>query len=492
MSATVTERHPLQPLPMATNQRTGSRRRSARLAFGEEERVRDGYSDGTAKKSKSTNGTAGAGKRVKTCRSHWLLESQKVVLTIEAAIYEEDDNGFTFTRAKSKPTRLKAAARPRTEPIVEDDPPPDPVKQVRKAKEIPGSPDSKDEKGRRKTRKRSIDDTSKLTEPSNSRSRDEQATPEPEKLPERRLDQGAAGEKETKIALPFSDTPVIQRNKAMRTARASGIGNRRSSLGMRGRRASSLIEQGGNAIPHKEVAVKDFYKHIASDGISEPRRMKQLLTWCATRVMGEKAAYASGVEGSARAAARVIQEELLKDIANRSEMSDWFNREEIQPAELLVKKPNPRNIANAQKVQDLEREIADLRVQKASYTSLLTLRPPAPSALSQQAQNPSLLPADQLPLHQLLSQQEPLHRTTHTRLSALTSTLELSTDTLSHAVHAIESWRTQAERVGDAVLGGVAARLEERKEQVREKAGTKNVDGVEVLRALAGALDGDG
>lgn len=47
----------------------------------------------------------------------------------------------------------------------------------------------------------------------------------------------------TKIALPFADTPVISRNKAMRQDRASK-GERRSSLGLRGRRASSLIESG--------------------------------------------------------------------------------------------------------------------------------------------------------------------------------------------------------------------------------------------------------
>jgi len=47
----------------------------------------------------------------------------------------------------------------------------------------------------------------------------------------------------TKISLPFADTPVISRNKAMRD-RKSGKGERRSSLGLRGRRASSLIDSG--------------------------------------------------------------------------------------------------------------------------------------------------------------------------------------------------------------------------------------------------------
>ena len=113
----------------------------------------------------------------------------------------------------------------------------------------------------------------------------------------------------TKISLPFADTPVIRKNKAMRQGKG-GKGDRRSSLGMRGRRASSLIESGNSngkpaqeerywtdegwklisllALPHSEVHAEDFYKHIESDGLTEPRRMRQLLTWCATRALEEQ------------------------------------------------------------------------------------------------------------------------------------------------------------------------------------------------------------
>jgi kinetochore protein Mis13/DSN1 len=49
----------------------------------------------------------------------------------------------------------------------------------------------------------------------------------------------------SKIALPLADTPVIRRNKEMREGRA-GKKQRRSSLGMRGRRASSLIDSGAS------------------------------------------------------------------------------------------------------------------------------------------------------------------------------------------------------------------------------------------------------
>jgi hypothetical protein len=58
------------------------------------------------------------------------------------------------------------------------------------------------------------------------------------------------------------------------------------------------------------------------------------------------------------AAARVIQEELLKDLANRSELSDWFSREDTAPLPaVVVKKPNPKNVQNAEKIKELEEQI---------------------------------------------------------------------------------------------------------------------------------------
>jgi kinetochore protein Mis13/DSN1 len=93
-----------------------------------------------------------------------------------------------------------------------------------------------------------------------------------------------------KIALPFSDTPVINRNKDFR--KKGGSSQRRSSLGMRGRRASSLIENGHSAIPHREVDASEFYKHI-EEGMLEPRRMRQLLTWCGERALSEKPPHGS-------------------------------------------------------------------------------------------------------------------------------------------------------------------------------------------------------
>lgn len=69
------------------------------------------------------------------------------------------------------------------------------------------------------------------------------------------------------------------------------------------------------------------------------------------------------LEGRAEAAtdyilARVIQEELAQDLVTKGTLSDWFSRDESVPPQIpLRKKPNPRNVANAAKAEELEKEL---------------------------------------------------------------------------------------------------------------------------------------
>lgn len=86
--------------------------------------------------------------------------------------------------------------------------------------------------------------------------------------------------------------------------------------------------------------------------------MRQLLTWCATRAMHPKPQGTNFEEASARSAARVIEEELLKDLANKSELSDWFSREDAPaPVVPLPERPNPKNVQNTAKITELEEQI---------------------------------------------------------------------------------------------------------------------------------------
>ncbi|KAN0083260.1 Mis12-Mtw1 protein family domain containing protein [Elaphomyces granulatus] len=313
----------------------------------------------------------------------------------------------------------------------------------------------------------------------------------------------------SKIALPFTDTPVIRRNKEMREGR--GRTQRRSSLGMRGRRASSLIESGvSNALPHKEVDTVGFYKHIASEGLSEPRRMKQLLTWCATRAMGSKPSGSRSDDDSARLAARVIQEELLQDFSNKSELSDWFGREDADPPALVVRKPNPKNLQNAEKIKELEEQIQRLQIERQAFNALLG--PPrivriCPGAsgdeqLGQQDDRPGgrlldkgqsdgrLSGIDISLLHpsqqSLLTSLDPVgsdergneHKEdtrpssailqpvspaiVSSRLSRITTSLAPALDSFASGIHDIELYRAAADNVSSKILRICSQRLEER------------------------------
>lgn len=73
----------------------------------------------------------------------------------------------------------------------------------------------------------------------------------------------------SKIALPFADTPIIRRNKAMRAE----SGQRRSSLGNRGRRASSLIDSGRSS---GKIRRSRFLHFIIDNGSFTTRRCARL------------------------------------------------------------------------------------------------------------------------------------------------------------------------------------------------------------------------
>lgn len=261
--------------------------------------------------------------------------------------YEEDAEGFQFSLLPSKKPRPSIEAVPEnSRSDVENAPPKSTPKRGRprkKQKDDENTPSAVPAKGksvelpsRRPTRgAANTSHTEPESQPTNtirsSRARDspehQPETKKPKKAgrPPKAKQQVQVSESNgynspaqppegTKVALPVADTPVIQRNKEFRGGKGdkSDKGRRRSSLSMRGRRASFLIDSGTSngrfvglrwaingrmliflsfsrtALPHREVSTADFYKHIADDGIPEPRRMRQLLIWCATRAIGEK------------------------------------------------------------------------------------------------------------------------------------------------------------------------------------------------------------
>ncbi|EAW09923.1 Mis12-Mtw1 family protein [Aspergillus clavatus NRRL 1] len=464
----------------------------------------------------------------------------------KAVVYDEDIEGFQFTRLPSKKSRPSVDAVPVPEkPDAGTENPPPQQRTPRRGRPPKKKPEVQPEGGagtevrekraegasKRQTRgsMRGTDaaaetQSESATRPSTRKRDDIESVPKEKKRRKGRPSKSDVQERNgfvspepqqsgtAKITLPLADTPVIQRNKEMRKEAKGekGSKSRRSSLGMRGRRASSLIDSGAsNALPHKEVGTADFYKHIA-DGLPEPRRMRQLLTWCATRALSEKPKGARPEDASARLAARVIQEELLKDFSTNSELSNWFGREDVNPPAVVVKKPNPKNLQNADKIKELEEQIQRLQRERHSLNELL--RPPSIAQLktrpsdtvddqdqgSAAAQSgaarkpppakidPSLLEPSQQEIYAILNpttNKEPKLETPEepsapsqgnnilpsmtpsvvsARLSRLTSSLGPTLDSFAAGVHDIELYRAMSDAVSSRVLRICAERLEER------------------------------
>ncbi|GAB1313935.1 hypothetical protein MFIFM68171_04145 [Madurella fahalii] len=322
----------------------------------------------------------------------------------------------------------------------------------------------------------------------------------------------SSGTQSQMIALPFSDTPIINRNKEFRK-KGGASGSRRSSLGVRGRRASSLMDNGQSALPHREVDPSEFYKYISADGLSEPRRMKQLLIWCGERALSEKPPH--GTYGSSAVlGARAIQDQLLKDFGARSEFSDWFSREDVpKPPVPVVLKPNPRNVDYDAKIAELEAKIERLKAQKKAWQAIAKPLPTVPPLFPEysSADNNSNHPPDPrkapLPDPSLLDESESkilssltnpdtafgsFKRQVRSRLQNLQSDLEFKVDLLADSVHKLDMRVVTAGREADAVLKLSADRLREREEREKRAVGTQGVGVMEVLRSLGRILPPEG
>ncbi|CAH0053082.1 unnamed protein product [Clonostachys solani] len=293
------------------------------------------------------------------------------------------------------------------------------------------------------------------------------------------------------ITLPMSDTPIINRNKEMRKKGS----NRRSSLGSRGRRASSLIESGQTAIPHREVNPAEFYKHI-EEGLTETRRMKQLLTWCGERALAVKPAHGTK-NSSIIHGARAIQDQLLKDFSVRSEFSDWFSRDEGPKAPVILK-PNPRNIELDEKMAQLEANIQRLQEEKRAWQAMRKLPPEEPQLYSEEETSQITLPdfdvldEDDGKIRGYLADKSnsfaALHAKTQNRLQTIRSSLEFEIDQLADNIHKLDQRVAVAGKEAEQILSLSAVRLREREERERRQAGTKDMPIMEVLRSLGSIL----
>lgn len=250
------------------------------------------------------------------------------MLTVGIATYDEEDDGFMFKRVnkRSKPEEpvtttgpapaatqkpATTAKRNRKDNKNGEDEAAPPAKKPRGRTMNFSTPSGKDEtkvskqRGTRKSTRLSTNDegnnNAQATEMTDDDAIDLVGQTEPDRTV---VDSGTQS---TVIQLPFSDTPVINRNKELRKKQS---GARRSSLGLRGRRASSLIDNGHSALPHSEVQTAEFYKHIEAEGLTEPRRMKQLLTWAGERALGDRPSHMGDPDSAASLAGKMSEKQV--------------------------------------------------------------------------------------------------------------------------------------------------------------------------------------
>ncbi|KAH3686870.1 hypothetical protein WICPIJ_002154 [Wickerhamomyces pijperi] len=184
------------------------------------------------------------------------------------------------------------------------------------------------------------------------------------------------------VPLAVDDSPIIRRNKEMRETTQ----NRRSSLGRRGKRASS-IGNGFSATPHDAIPTEELYKHIDQD-LPEPQKMRQLLTWCSSRVLEadsrkhiKQKNLVPQSDITTLNIAKMIKEEIVKDLKDGKINTSWWTQhaeganevgqeERDQEQVDLPKKPNERNILNATLLETLKEKLAELKKDVSEWEAL--------------------------------------------------------------------------------------------------------------------------
>ena len=192
----------------------------------------------------------------------WSRRCVEQVLLTNLLAYDEEDDGFAFTRTRAKKAKAEAVLASTSEgPGQEERAEPAPTRRPKKkATSSPGAApiENGDQPAKRRSTRHSGEHENADPPPLPVKKRRRDRAPS-EQRPDPGSDKPHADQERvrqeppqdhtqpievsfdaTKIALPFADTPIIRRNKEMRKTNA----NRRSSLGMRGRRASSLIDTG--------------------------------------------------------------------------------------------------------------------------------------------------------------------------------------------------------------------------------------------------------
>ena len=237
--------------------------------------------------------------------------------------------------------------------------------------------------------------------------------------------------------------------------------------------------------------------------------MKQLLTWCGSRALTERPPAASDQDSTAILAARTIQDEIVQAFADRSEMSDWFSRNEEVTPTALVKKPHPRNVQNVAKLVELEAEVERsvelargrwragmltrlrLEREKSQWDHLLSglssqLDAEIAATKEDHPPDPAQLDPEQRHCLDVLADGKSNTATrVRARLQTSLSSVEFKIDTFAEGVHKLSMLDEVAREAADGVMAGASAALDERRDAALARTGGAKGTVGDVLRALS-------
>jgi kinetochore protein Mis13/DSN1 len=212
---------------------------------------------------------------------------------------------------------------------------------------------------------------------------------------------------------------------------------------------------------------------------------------------------------------------------NNGTLSDWFSRDDAAPRPVpLRKKANPRNIANAAKAEELERQleryiqttsepyhlvehvltnINRLKKERAEWDELIQSAASVSLAATAAEEKETAVDSGTVsPIHPDLldSPQRAIYDRFHAgpghpptdpaavqhRLRHISDDLEFTLDQFAHGVHVLSTTRETADRVADRSLALAAVALQDRHQQ-RAAAGGSAVEQMDALRGLARVLN---
>ncbi|KAF3912589.1 hypothetical protein ABW21_db0209089 [Orbilia brochopaga] len=243
--------------------------------------------------------------------------------------------------------------------------------------------------------------------------------------------------------------------------------------------------------PHPDVQPKDFFKHLDAQMI-EIQRMQQLLAWCSKCALSEKRARGRDAQSNARAAARVIEEDILADLTEKKLNVNWWESSEGgENAEEIPKKPHPKNEDHKRKIAALEQQLEELNKEKQAWVDIGELTPARiPKPQREGAIRPASLDLSLLRPHEAsvipgFEESDKAIDTIQRVMSDGRESIEFKVDQFSHGMHKAQQYSRYARSVSEKVLAQASLALDMREEAAKKAAGTSALPLHEVLKSIS-------